>query len=63
MPRWRWFRKKARASAEAASLDGSTTTLVSGRERVVGLPYALPADLEEINRLDFQHYMLRYAFE
>jgi ubiquinone/menaquinone biosynthesis C-methylase UbiE len=37
--------------------------MISGRERVIGLPYALPADMEEINRLDFQHYMLRYAFQ
>ncbi|HEU5438591.1 MAG TPA: methyltransferase domain-containing protein [Ktedonobacterales bacterium] len=29
--------------------------------RTMGLPYALPRDMEEINRLDFQHYMLRYA--
>jgi SAM-dependent methyltransferase len=26
------------------------------------VPYALPQDTEEINRLDFQHYLLRYAF-
>ncbi|MGH2517124.1 MAG: class I SAM-dependent methyltransferase, partial [Ktedonobacterales bacterium] len=45
-----------------ARLEGSPTAVIGGRERVVGLPYALPADMEEINRLDFQHYMLRYAF-
>lgn len=43
--------------------DGSPTMVISGRERVVGLPYALPADVEEINRLDFQHFMLRYALQ
>jgi SAM-dependent methyltransferase len=26
------------------------------------VPYALPQDNEEINRLDFQHYLLRHAF-
>jgi ubiquinone/menaquinone biosynthesis C-methylase UbiE len=39
------------------------TDMVGGRKRVVGLPYALPADGEEVNRLDFQHYMLRFAFQ
>ena len=28
----------------------------------MGVPYALPQDSEEINRLDFQHYLLRHAF-
>jgi ubiquinone/menaquinone biosynthesis C-methylase UbiE len=31
--------------------------------RTMGLPYALPCDIEEISRLDFQHYMLRYALQ
>lgn len=62
-----WFRRSSgnsTATMEAPiSMDGSPTMMMAGRERVVGLPYALPADLEEINRLDFQHYMLRYAFQ
>ncbi len=41
--------------------EGTPIALVGGRMRTVGLPYALPRDMEEINRLDFQHYMLRYA--
>jgi ubiquinone/menaquinone biosynthesis C-methylase UbiE len=28
---------------------------------MAGVPYTLPKDDEEINRLDFQHYMLRFA--
>src|SRR5437879_6511265 len=32
-----------------------------GREYAAGVPYMLPKDLEEGNRLDFQHYMLRYV--
>ena len=28
----------------------------------MGVPYALPQDSAEVNRLDFQHYLLRYAF-
>jgi hypothetical protein len=42
---------------------GTPVALVGGRMRTVGLPYALPRDLEELNRLDFQHYMLRYALQ
>ncbi len=58
-----WFRKRSQARAGAMTFEASMTDMVAGRKRVVGLPYALPADDEEINRLDFQHYMLRYAFQ
>ncbi|HEX6819345.1 MAG TPA: class I SAM-dependent methyltransferase [Ktedonobacterales bacterium] len=33
------------------------------RRHLAGLPYDLPKDDQEISRLDFQHYMLRYAFK
>ncbi|HEY3993098.1 MAG TPA: class I SAM-dependent methyltransferase [Ktedonobacteraceae bacterium] len=33
------------------------------RRHVKNAPYVLPSDLQEINRLDFQHYMLRYALQ
>jgi SAM-dependent methyltransferase len=32
------------------------------RRHLAGVPYDLPRDDQEIHRLDFQHYMLRYAF-
>jgi hypothetical protein len=57
-----WFRRRGGVAEMAPELEGSPTAVMGGRERVVGLPYALPADIEEINRLDFQHYMLRFAF-
>ncbi|MGH2504736.1 MAG: class I SAM-dependent methyltransferase, partial [Ktedonobacterales bacterium] len=59
------FRRKSRTAPQrgAMLLDRPVTDMVAGRERVVGVPYALPADDEEINRLDFQHYMLRFAFQ
>jgi ubiquinone/menaquinone biosynthesis C-methylase UbiE len=38
---------------------GQITAVVGGRVRTRGIPYQLPHDLEEMNRLDFQHYMLR----
>ncbi len=58
-----WFRRKSPTPSGAMLLSESPTDMVAGRKRVVGLPYALPADDEEINRLDFQHYMLRFAFQ
>src|SRR5262249_19018565 len=42
---------------------GTPLALVAGRMRTLGLPYTLPHDMEEVNRLDFQHYVLRYAFQ
>lgn len=33
---------------------------LGGRQHMMDAPYLLPTDDQEINRLDFQHYMLRY---
>jgi SAM-dependent methyltransferase len=33
--------------------------VIAGRRYRVDVPYALPKDLQETNRLDFQHYVLR----
>ncbi len=33
--------------------------LFGGRRHLAALPYPLPKDMDEINRLDFQHYLLR----
>jgi ubiquinone/menaquinone biosynthesis C-methylase UbiE len=47
--------------------QGSTATAerrfqwLGGRRHMADAPYVLPSDDQEINRLDFQHYMLRYA--
>lgn len=60
-----WFRRN-RAAANAtngAMEDGFPVVVVGGRLRKVGVPYAMPADLAEINRLDFQHYLLRSIFQ
>lgn len=52
-----WLRKdQERTSASRGRGD------VGGRRQAVGVPYALPQDTEEVNRLDFQHYLLRFAF-
>ncbi|MGE5333148.1 MAG: class I SAM-dependent methyltransferase [Nitrososphaerota archaeon] len=33
--------------------------LFGGRQHLAALPYPLPKDMDEINRLDFQHFLLR----
>src|SRR5579875_1731580 len=60
MPSWWPFRRRARAADTASSLPKNT---LHGRKYAFGVPYALPADMSETNRLDFQHYMLRYALQ
>ena len=65
MPWYDFFLRRPQTATHAGAmmLDRPVTDMIAGRERVVGVPYALPADGEEINRLDFQHYMLRFAFQ
>lgn len=53
-----WRRKRASQGQREQSGRGG---LFGGRRFARGVPYILPSDDEEINRLDFQHYMLRYA--
>lgn len=55
-----WLRGR-RGPAIGVADAASPTDMVAGRVRVRGVPYNLPRDLEEMNRLDFQHYMFRYA--
>jgi SAM-dependent methyltransferase len=48
-------------SSELAMWQGDTPfRVVGGRRRKAGIPYIVPWDIEEHNRLDFQHFMLRY---
>ena len=68
-----WFRHSSRpggssrsggrdASADLAMWQGDLPfRVVGGRRRKAGIPYIVPWDIEEHNRLDFQHFMLRYA--
>lgn len=42
--------------------DEARFTRIGGRRHLAALPYPLPKDLEEVNRLDFQHYLLRTGF-
>lgn len=41
--------------------DGPQTTTVGARRYYSDVPYVLPKDLEDGNRLDFQHYFFRQA--
>ncbi len=53
------FRKsKTRKLAE-----GSTPSMTTEPVSTSPVPYALPNNLQEIHRLDFQHYMLHYVLE
>ncbi|HKT39917.1 MAG TPA: methyltransferase domain-containing protein [Ktedonobacterales bacterium] len=50
------------SGTDLALWDGDTPfRVVGGRRRKAGIPYIVPWDIEEHNRLDFQHFMLRYA--
>lgn len=55
-----WFRRQPPIAAPEPHV-GSGAKVVAGRLRVRGVPYNLPRDLEEMNRLDFQHYLFRAA--
>jgi ubiquinone/menaquinone biosynthesis C-methylase UbiE len=58
-----WFDWRRRRAGRIRDLEAAPAALIAGRVRAVGVPYMLPRDMEEINRLDFQHYLLRYAFQ
>ncbi|MGH2502516.1 MAG: class I SAM-dependent methyltransferase [Ktedonobacterales bacterium] len=51
-----WRRRPKAATLTPSSADTDT---IDGRRFVAGVPYMLPKDLDETNRLDFQHHMLR----
>ncbi|HEU5348921.1 MAG TPA: methyltransferase domain-containing protein [Ktedonobacterales bacterium] len=63
-----WFRrlfgsKKSSGGTfygDEALMEGDFV-IAKGRKHVAMAPYLLPKDLQEGSRLDFQHYMLRYA--
>lgn len=49
-----------RKGGDTAQIEAATAQVSPANDPV---PYALPKDLREINRLDFQHYMLRYVLQ
>lgn len=58
-----WLRRGRRAdAAHAGAAQGARSTVaVRGREYLTTAPYFLPKDDEEVNRLDFQHFLFRVA--
>jgi ubiquinone/menaquinone biosynthesis C-methylase UbiE len=71
-----WFRRAlgrgGTQTSRGASVDGfygdealmeGDFVVAKGRRHVATAPYLLPKDLQEGSRLEFQHYMLRYALK
>ncbi len=61
-----WFRR--RSSRKVTTSLAPTTpnqrsmfAWLGGRRVIADAPYMLPTDFSEVNRLDFQHFMLRFA--
>ena len=61
MPFWPFRRKPRKIDAETVG-DLTPRRRQFGREYTAGIPYGLPSDVEEMSRLDFQHFVLRQAF-
>ncbi len=61
---WFWKRKKAQLPANLI-MEGSPARFeyFGGRRFVSAVPYALPKDSGEIQRLDFQHFLLKYGLQ
>lgn len=57
-----WLSRDSRRNQPSGVANSSLRGSIGGRRHAVGVPYVLPQDSEEINRLDFQHYLLRHAF-
>jgi SAM-dependent methyltransferase len=57
-----WFSWRRKRGQEATARQPEhPSAFLDGRRYLADAPYMLPKDEGEINRLDFQHYMLRYA--
>lgn len=59
----RFWRRRGDGADKATGQSGKRTPgdTLDDRKRLADAPYVLPSDDKEINRLDFQHYMLRYT--
>ena len=61
-----WFLKRSkRKLPEHLIMEGEPAhfTYVGGRRYMSQVPYALPKDFGEIQRLDFQHFLLKYGLQ
>ena len=57
-----WFRRKKTTPTLVLDPEEAQYTRQGGRRHLAAMPYPLPKDLEEVGRLDFQHYVLRTGF-
>ncbi|HEY7984525.1 MAG TPA: class I SAM-dependent methyltransferase [Ktedonobacterales bacterium] len=55
--------RRERLARRATGAIGQATAVMGGRMRTRGVPYQMPLDIEEMNRLDFQHFMLRATLQ
>ncbi|MBE3568195.1 MAG: class I SAM-dependent methyltransferase [Thermogemmatispora sp.] len=65
MPWWRARRSEADLPSASPAADREMAPVAvdaAGRRRREDIPYLLPKDQEERNRLDYQHYVLRQVF-
>lgn len=54
-----WRRKPAKAGSAPAAVAREVAGHTGGRYFMADVPYILPKDLDESNRLNFQHFMLK----
>jgi len=58
---WFHFRRNKRGTSARGTLPSSQYDWLYGRRRLAEVPYLLPNDQSEVNRLDLQHFMLKMA--
>jgi ubiquinone/menaquinone biosynthesis C-methylase UbiE len=54
-----WPFQRLRRDVVIESVPDHRFRLFGGRQHLAAMPYPLPKDMDEINRLDFQHFLLR----
>ncbi len=59
----KWFRRRPFPSRVTEPSQKRRFAWLGGRRYLAELPYMLPKDEGEISRLDFQHFLLRQAFQ
>ena len=54
-----WPFRRLRRDVVLENVPDQRFRLFGGRQHLAAMPYPLPKDMDEINRLDFQHFLLR----
>lgn len=58
-----WRGRRAEKGTQTETRRARLFSSVRGRQYLAAAPYFLPKDDEEINRLDFQHFLFRFALK